>query len=95
MKEYFRKRDEAKSQVKSIPDFDDAINDDDYDLDNDDIVQLQSNTRFKKSSTHGSTSASVQSKKTRTIGPLDTYYTPEPKIGVVVENRKAKDRAKN
>ncbi|XP_058192148.1 uncharacterized protein LOC131309527 [Rhododendron vialii] len=89
MREFIRKRDEAKSQIKSIPDFDVAMNDDDYDLDLDDDI-IEFNPRSKKSSTHGSTtSTSIHSKpkKPRTIGPLDTYYTPEPEV--VVENRKA------
>ncbi|XP_058202971.1 uncharacterized protein LOC131317432 [Rhododendron vialii] len=92
MSEFIRKRDEAKSQFKCIPDFDDAMNDDDYDLDDDDIVESD-NPRSKKSSTHGSTtSASIHSKpkKPRNIGPLNTYYTPEPEV--VVENRKAKGK---
>ncbi|XP_058179301.1 uncharacterized protein LOC131298043 [Rhododendron vialii] len=92
MREFIRKRDEAKSQIKSIPDIDDAMNDDDYDLDLDDDI-IESNPRSKKSSTHGSTtSASIHSKpkKPRNIEPLDTYYTPEPEV--VVENRKAKGK---
>lgn len=90
--QYMNKKEEAKKHVNVIPDFDDMMNDEDYN-DFDDMVDSNSNPRAKKpSSSRTSDSIYVQSKpkKLRNIGPLDMYYTPHPKV--VVENRKSKGK---
>lgn len=91
IKQYMLKKTEAKNQNISIPDFDDVMNDEDYDLD--DLEEnVQSNRQGRKPSARGSTSTSIQSKpkKPRNIGPLDCYFTTKPKV--VVENKMAKGR---
>ncbi|KAI8550086.1 hypothetical protein RHMOL_Rhmol06G0076800 [Rhododendron molle] len=78
------KKNEAKYQVNSMPDFDDVTNNEDYDIDDlDDIVEF--NPPFKKPcSTRGSTSTAIQSKpkKPRNIGPLNCYYITKPETRI-------------
>ncbi|XP_028117521.1 uncharacterized protein LOC114315151 [Camellia sinensis] len=88
------KKKQVKEQINLIPDFDDMVDEEDFE-DGDDLVELPQHGK-KSIPTQGSTertsSGSVQSKlkRPRKIGPMDCFFTPDP--DVVAQKQKGKGK---
>ncbi|GMP35730.1 hypothetical protein CsSME_00008071 [Camellia sinensis var. sinensis] len=92
--EFMAKKKQVKEQINLMPDFDDMVDEEDFE-DEDDLVELPQHGK-KSTPTQGSTqrtsSSSVQSKlkRPRKIGPMDCFFTPDP--DVVAQKQKGKGK---
>ncbi|XP_028085221.1 uncharacterized protein LOC114286269 [Camellia sinensis] len=92
--DYMAKKKQLKDQLNLMPDFDEMVNEEDFE-DEDDVVEISPHGKQPvpiQGSTRKTTSTSIQlkPKKPRKIGPMDCFFTPEPEL--VVQKTKGKGK---